>query len=144
LDFSDASSGWNPVAKRTDYEKPSIVMHDRDSKFAKEFVAKLNGPGVKTNALPKASPNLNGKCGRFIGTIRWECLDKFIIFGKRHLDHLLSKFASYYNEHRAHSKRDNLPPIRDLPDEVDTLSLDQVEVRSYVGGLVKSLERKAA
>jgi hypothetical protein len=27
--------------------------------------------------------------------------------------------------------------------EVDTLKLDQVEVKSYVGGLVKSFERKA-
>jgi putative transposase len=125
-------------------EKPSIVMHDRDTKFSKEFVAKLNGHGVKTNALPKASPNLNGRCERFIGTIRWECLDKFIIFGKRHLDHLLAEFSSYYNKHRAHSEREHLPPIRDLPEEVDILSLDQIEVRTYVGGLVKSFQRKAA
>ena len=37
-----------------------------------------------------------------------------------------------------------LPPIREVPDEVETLKLDQVEVKSYVGGLVKSFERKAA
>jgi hypothetical protein len=30
------------------------------------------------------------------------------------------------------------------PDEVETLKLDQIEVKSYVGGLVKSFERKAA
>lgn len=82
-------------------EKPSIVMHDRDTKFSKEFVAKLNGHRVKTNALPKVSPNLNGRCERFIGTIRWECLDSFIIFGKQHLDRLLDEFTAYYNQHRA-------------------------------------------
>lgn len=80
----------------------------------------------------------------FIGTIRWECLDKFIIFGKRRLDHLLSEFASYYNASGAHSERDHLPPIRNVPEEVDTLSCDQVAVKTYVGGLVKSFERKAA
>ncbi len=37
-----------------------------------------------------------------------------------------------------------LPPIRETPDEVDTLKLDQIEVKSYVGGLVKSFERRAA
>jgi len=41
-------------------------------------------------------------------------------------------------------ERDYLPPIRDVPGEVETLKLDQIEVKSYVGGLVKSFERKAA
>ena len=39
---------------------------------------------------------------------------------------------------------DHLPPIREVPDEVDTLKLDRIEVKSHVGGLVKSFERKAA
>ena len=99
---------------------------------------------MKTNPLPKGSPNLNGRCERFVGTIRWECLDKIIIFGKRHLDHLISKFTTYYNTRRSHMERDNLPPIRTVPDEVEMLSLEQIEVKSYVGGLVKSFKRKAA
>jgi len=41
-------------------------------------------------------------------------------------------------------ERDNLPPIRDVPEEVETLALDQIEVKSYVGGLVRSFERKVA
>ena len=31
-----------------------------------------------------------------------------------------------------------------LPEEIETLPLDQIEVNSYVGGLVQSFERKAA
>jgi len=38
--------------------------------------------------------------------------------------------------------RDHLPPVPDEPDEVEKLSVDQVEVKSYVGGLVKAFERK--
>ena len=34
--------------------------------------------------------------------------------------------------------------VRDVPDEVDTLKLEQIEVKSYVGGLVKGFERRAA
>jgi len=41
-------------------------------------------------------------------------------------------------------KRDHLPPIRDVPEEVETLTMDQIEVKSYVGGLVKSFGRKVA
>jgi len=33
---------------------------------------------------------------------------------------------------------------RRAPDEVETLMMDQIEVKSYVGGLVKSFWRKAA
>jgi hypothetical protein len=71
-------------------------------------------------------------------------LNKFILFGKHHLDHLVSEFTSYYNHQRSHMERDHLPPIRKEPQEVVTLTLDQIEVKSYVGGLVRSFERKAA
>jgi hypothetical protein len=37
-----------------------------------------------------------------------------------------------------------LPPVREEPEEVETLNLDQIEVKSYIGGLVKSFERRAA
>ena len=39
---------------------------------------------------------------------------------------------------------DHLPPIREEPGEVETISIDQIEVKKYVGGLIKSFERKAA
>jgi len=125
-------------------EKPSIVMHDRDAKFTKEFVSTLNKHGVRHNALPMASPNLNGRCERFIQMVKLECLAKFIVFGKRHLDHLCQEFTEYYNEKRSHTECGHLPPLGTVPDEVQTLKLSQVEVKSYVGGLVKSFEWKAA
>jgi len=37
------------------------------------------------------------------------------------------------------------PPVRDKePDETLTVKLDEIEVKSYVGGLVKGIERRAA
>jgi transposase InsO family protein len=56
---------------------------------------------------------MNGRCERFVGTIRWECLDKFIIFGKRHLDYLVSEFVEYYNTTRSSMVRGYLPPVRE-------------------------------
>ena len=41
-------------------------------------------------------------------------------------------------------ERDHLPPIRETPEEVPKLDRDQIVARSYVGGQVKSFERKAA
>ena len=125
-------------------EKPSIVMHDRDTKFTKEFVATQKAKDIRTNALPVASPNLNGRCERVIQSLKYECLFKFILFGQRHLDHIVSEWVTYYNTRRAHMERDHMPPIRETPEEVPKLDRDQIVVRSYVGGLVKSFERKVA
>jgi transposase InsO family protein len=124
---------------------PTLIMHDRDVKFAKEFTDTLKQAGKKTSPLPKGSPNLNGRCERVIETIKLECLAKFIVFGKRHMDYLISEFVIYYNTTRPHMARENLPPVRSsVPDEVEVLKLNEVVVRSHVGGLVKSFERKAA
>ena len=78
-------------------------------------------------------------------TIKYECLFRFILFGKRHLDHVVSEFTDYYNQKRSHMERGHLPPIRKRASKaVRKLSRDKIEVRSYVGGLVQSFERKAA
>lgn len=60
------------------------------------------------------------------------------------MDYLISEFVAYYNTRRSHMERDHLPPIREVPEEVATLKMDQIEAKSYVGGLVMSFERKAA
>ena len=40
--------------------------------------------------------------------------------------------------------RDHLPPVREEPDEVEKLTMDEFEVKSFVREVVKSFERKAA
>ncbi len=65
---------------------------------------------MKPIKLPIRSPNANTKCERVIQTILRECLDHLIVFGKRHLDFLISEFVNYYNKLRAHCGRDYLPP----------------------------------
>ncbi|MCA9094955.1 MAG: hypothetical protein KDA68_15825 [Planctomycetaceae bacterium] len=56
----------------------------------------------------------------------------------------MREFTEYYNHIRSHTERDHLPPIHSLPDEVPLVEANQVVVKTYVGGLVKSFERKAA
>ncbi len=84
-------------------------------------------------------------CEQFIQTIKYECLFRFILFGERHLDSVVSELGHYYNPRRSHTERGHLPPIRKrAPKVVRRLSREKVEIRSYVGGLVQSFERKAA
>ena len=53
-------------------------------------------------------------------------MNKFIIFDKQHLDYLIFEFVDYYNNHRSHMERDWLPPVREEPEEVATLKMDQI------------------
>jgi hypothetical protein len=39
---------------------------------------------------------------RLIGSIRGECLDHVVVFGERHLRHVLLSYMNYYNETRTH------------------------------------------
>jgi hypothetical protein len=72
-------------------------------------------------------------------------LNKFLIFGKQQLDHVNSLFVDYYHHHRSHMGRDELPPVRsNEPEAIEILKLNEVVVKSHVGGLVKSFERQAA
>ena len=74
-------------------------MFDRDVKFTKSFVKTLKENDIKPNALPITAPNLNERCERFIETIKLECLNKFLMFGKGRLDYLVNEFTEYYNHH---------------------------------------------
>ncbi|TWT60683.1 hypothetical protein Pan54_13970 [Rubinisphaera italica] len=81
---------------------------------------------VRDESEPKPkSPNLNSRSERFIQTIKYECLNKFIVCGKQHLDHLVGEFVDYYYRHRSSMVRDHLPPVREEPDDVDKLTMDE-------------------
>ena len=62
----------------------------------------LEGSSVKVVRIPAQSPNCHPHAERFIRTIREECLDHFVIFGERHLRHLVREFVAQYQAERFH------------------------------------------
>ena len=44
----------------------------------------------------------NSFAERFVGTARRELLDHLLIFGQRHLEHVLREFIAHYHEQRPH------------------------------------------
>ena len=87
---------------------------------------------------------MNGRVEKFIFQIKSECLSKFIVFGRQHLDHLVGAYVEYFNHLRSHSTQGNLPPVAEAPEEVPVLGIEDVEVSTHLGGLIKSFHRKAA
>jgi hypothetical protein len=61
------------------------LIHDRDPLFTEAFIAILEAGGVECVKIPARSPNCNPHAERFVKTMKYECLNQFVIFGERHL-----------------------------------------------------------
>ena len=69
----------NHVADRD--EKPTDLIHDRDTKFSAQYKQFLKSKGINPKMLPIRSPNLNTRVERFVQIIKYEALNHFIAFG---------------------------------------------------------------
>lgn len=91
--------------------KRALLIRDRDGKFSREFDALFENSGIQILKTPYRSPNMNAYAESFIDKIRQECLDHFIVFGKKHFQYLVAKYFEYYNELRPHMANDCLPLV---------------------------------
>jgi hypothetical protein len=85
--------GWRPL----DY-----LIRDRDTCYGNLFVRRVRSLGIRDHPTSPRSPWQNGYAERLIGSIRRECLDHVVVFGERHLRHLLLSYMDYYNTIRTH------------------------------------------
>src|SRR6476619_8212706 len=53
----------------------------------------------------------NAYAERLIGSIRRECVDHIVVFGERHLRHVLRSYMSYYNDARTHLSLNKDAPV---------------------------------
>jgi transposase InsO family protein len=81
---------------------PHYLVRDRDCVYGEVFVRRLRAMGIRDRPTAPRSPWQNGFCERLICSIRRECLDHIVVFGERHLRHLLRTYANYYNCTRTH------------------------------------------
>ena len=80
----------------------------------------------------------------WVGRAKQECLDRFVAFGVRHLEHLVHSYAAYYNSVRCHSGLDNRPVGEGPPPpDPDTDERDGVVCESWLGGVLRHYRRAA-
>jgi transposase InsO family protein len=120
------------------------LIHDRDPVFTKAWRTMLRSAGVKTVRIPASSPNCNPHAERFVKTVRDECLNHFVIFGERHLRHLLREFVSHYNAERFHQGIGGKLIKPPASASNDNGASDQIQCRSRLGGLLNFYHREAA
>jgi putative transposase len=120
--------------------RPRYLVRDRDSKFTREFDEVFRSEGIRVIKAPVRAPKARAHAERWVGTVRRECLDRLLILGRRHLQHILVTYSEHYNEHRPHRSLGQRPPLRKQPPGeqgmADVFDLDRVRRRDLLGGLI--------
>jgi putative transposase len=70
-----------------------FLIHDRDSKFTRDFDTVFQGEGIEIVRTPIRAPKANAIAERFVRTVRAECLDWLLIVNRRHLEQVLRVFV---------------------------------------------------
>jgi hypothetical protein len=111
------------------------LIHDRDPLFTAAFIAILEAGGVKSVKIPAQSPNCDPYAERFVKTIKYEGLNRFVIFGERHLRYLIKEFVEHYMAERFHQGIDG-QLIRNVGPTNDNGADGKVACRSRLGGIL--------
>jgi putative transposase len=128
----------NFVMQLGDDQPFRFLIHDRDTKFSHAFDAVFRTEGIKVIRTPIQAPNANAHAERWVRTLRSDCLDRILILGRRHLEHVLHVYRRHYNEHRPHRALDLFPPNGRDPTPVDASNRPQR--RDLLGGLIHEYE----
>ena len=96
----------------------------------------LGGSGVEILMPAYQAPNVNGHAGRFVRSIRTECLDRMIFVGTESLERAIAEYVAHYHDERSHQGLGNRIP------RVQRGGLIRASER--LGGLLRYDHRRAA
>ncbi len=91
--------------------------------------------------LPTKSPNLNSHMERWFRSLKSECLDRMIFFGRKSLKNAVREYVVHYHAERNHQGLGNeqIEP----EDEVGAVA-DNIPCWEQLGGMLKYYHRRAA
>ena len=118
----------------------SRVIEPHNSFIAMREFLKQN-TDTEVVLLPPKSPNLNAHMERWFRSLKSECLDRMIVFGRRSLERAVTEYVEHYHAERNHQGLGN-----ELigPDEVVGSVAGKIECRERLGGMLKYYHRRAA
>jgi transposase InsO family protein len=128
--------------------QPRFVVRDRDSKFTRDFDEVFRSAGIRVIKAPVRAPKARAHAERWVGSLRRECLDRLLIFGRRHLERVLSVYVEHYDSHRPHRSLGQRPPFAQ-PNATnervqgEVLRLDRIRRRDRLGGLIHEYQLAA-
>ncbi len=112
-----------------------FLLHDRDAKFSGPFDEIMRGEGVRVVKTPVRAPQANAIAERWVRSVRNECLDHVLVFGRRHLEQILRGYVTHYNAERPHRSLALAAPAGE-PHQVRGSPLAEIRRRDVLGGLI--------
>jgi putative transposase len=73
--------------------RPRFLVRDRNGTFTGEFDEVFCSEGIRVITAPVRAPKARAQAERGVGSVRRECLDRLLILGRRHLQHVLVTYA---------------------------------------------------
>jgi transposase InsO family protein len=121
-------------------EAPRFLIRDNDCKYGASFARQATETNIEVLRTPVGAPKANAICERFLGSLRRECLDHFLILSERHLHRIVKEYVAYFNHARPHQGVDQRIPCQ--PEQVSKMG--RIVSYSVLGGLHHDYRRKAA
>jgi transposase InsO family protein len=96
--------------------------------------------GIKELKTPYRTPQANGVCERFMGSLRRECMDHILIHDGKHLERVTTEYTTYFNQERPHQGiGQRIPDQHDLTRSKRTSG--RITSNTILGGLHHSYSR---
>lgn len=124
---------------------PMYALRDNDTKYTSQFDEVLESSGAELKRNTPLSPSLRAHVERFIKTLRFECIENFVIVAEWHLNDICRVWCSHHSEEQPHSAGDHLPPaFVSRPDDCQAVRRNEIVCTSRLGGMIHSYSRRAA
>ena len=117
-------------------ENARFLLRDRGAKFSGPFDEVFETEGARVIRTPIRAPRANAFAERFVRTVRRECLDHVLIYGRRHLERVLQAYVAHYVAERPHRGLSLAVPAGNRAPQVRGTTRTSVERRDVLGGLI--------
>ena len=124
----------------------AYLVRDRDAKFPARFGQILTDAGITTVLTGVRTPRMNSIMERWVQELRYELLDRTLIWNQRHLLRALREFEEHHNRHRPHQAMDQAAPLRPVPKPIsDPGEIARLDTRrrDRFGGVIHEYHRAA-
>ena len=111
------------------------MIHDNAAQFNLNYLAY----GIKEIRTSVKAPNMNAIAERFIGSVRREALDYFLLISEQQILNILQEYIDYYNSKRPHQGLG-----QQVPEGYKPQRHGKVRKTPILGGLCNHYDRIAA
>ena len=119
----------------------SNLIVDRDTSFIamRDFLDQNTDTEVVL--MPPKTPKMNAYMERWFRSLKSECLDRMIFFGRKSLENAVRAYVEHYHAERNHQGLGN--ELIEAVDDPDSVA-GRIECRERLGGMLKYYHRRAA